>query len=74
MNYEEAVTWAKAQKFICYFQRKSDQRLEVKLQQGFESGHLSFASVAKVQLAEISRAGQVRHVLLCSAGLVRSPW
>lgn len=74
VNYEEAVTWAMAQKFICYFQMKNDQRLEVKLQQGFESGHLSFASVAKVQLAEISRAGQVKHVLLCSAELVGSTW
>lgn len=75
MNYEEAAfTEAKEQKFICYFQTKNDQRLEVELQQGFESGHLSFASVAKDQLAEISRVGQVKYVLLCSAGLVGSPW
>lgn len=48
---------------------KNDQRLEVKLQQGFESGHLSFASVAKDQLAEINRVGQVKSVLLRLAGL-----
>lgn len=46
----------------------------MELQQGFESGHLSFASVAKDQLAEISRVGQVKYVLLCSAGLTGSPW
>lgn len=46
----------------------------MELQQGFESGHLSFASVAKVQLAEISRVGQVKCVLLCSARLAGSPW
>lgn len=51
---------------------KNDQRLEVELKQGFESGHLSFASVAKDQLAEISRVGQVKSVLLRSAGLVGS--
>lgn len=46
----------------------------MELQQGFESGHMSFASVAKAQLADISRLGQAKYVLLCSAGLVGSPW
>lgn len=39
------------------FRRK---RLRVELHQGFEGGHLSFASVANAQFTEISCVGQVK--------------
>lgn len=49
---------------------KNDQRLEVELQQRCESGHLSLASAAKDQFAEISRVGDVKCVCSFSAGLI----
>lgn len=61
---------AEKQKSIWHVKMKNDQRLEVELQQRCESGHLSLASAAKDQFAEISRVGQVKCVCLFSAGLM----
>lgn len=61
---------AKKRKSIWYFQMKNYQRLEVELQQICESGHLSLASAAEDQLAEVSRVGQVKCICLFSVGLM----